>query len=116
MDSKKINKIALVSFDGNNLNEKTVNKITMLLSKKDLKKYINALKMLEQKKSLIVSTPHNNQDESMFKKLFPNKKIIFKKNPSLMLGVQIIDNDMVYEFTLKNTLDKLVAFIEQNYD
>ena len=33
-----------------------------------------------------------------------------------MLGVSVVDNDIVYEFTLKNSLDKIVNYIEQNYD
>lgn len=116
MNSKKIDKLVKVSYKNYSLDRKKVNRISTLLSKSDLKKYINGLKLTEQKKSLIVSSPVNNQDLRKFEKLFPNKKILFKKDPSLMLGVRIIDNDIVYEFTLRNSLDKILNYIEQNYD
>jgi hypothetical protein len=116
MNSKKINKLISASYKDNYLDEKKVNKIASLISKADLKKYINGLKLTERKKSVIVSSPINNQDLKIFEKLFPHKKIVLKKDSSLMLGVQIVDNDIVYEFTLKNSLDKIVNYIEQNYD
>ncbi len=116
MNSKKIDKLVKVSYSNNLLNKKRVNRIATLLSKSDLKKYINGLKLAEKKKSLIVLSPMENPDLKKFTKLFPNKKILFKKDPSLMLGVQIVDNDIVYEFTLKNSFDKILNFIEQNYD
>lgn len=116
MNAKKINQLVLSSYSNLYLNEKKVKKIASLLKKSDLKKYINGLRREDMKKSLIVAAPMNNYDNSKFIKLFPNKKIIFKKDPSLMLGVKIVDNDMVYEFTLKNSLDKIINHIEQNYD
>lgn len=116
MNSKKIDKLVLASYSDSLLNRKKVFKITTLLSKSDLKKYINGLKLTEKKKSLIISSPMNNQDLNKFEKLFPNKRIIFKKDPTLILGMEIVDNDIVYEFTLKNSLDKIVSYIEQNYD
>lgn len=116
MNSKKINKLVLTSYRGNALDQKIVNKIASIISKNDLKKYINALKLRERKKSLIISSPINNQDLKKFEKLFPNKKIIFKKDPSLLLGVNVVDNDIVYEFTLRNSLDNIINYIEQNYD
>lgn len=116
MNKKKIDKLVLVSYSNNFLDQEKVNKIAVLISKPDLKQYINGLRLMEKKKSLIVATPLNNQDLKKFEQLFPNKKIIFKKDPKLMLGVKIVDNDIVYEFTLRNSLDKILSFIEQNYD
>lgn len=116
MNSKTLDKLILASYNGNSLDQKKVNRITSGISKSDLKKYINGLKLIEKKRSLIISTPTNNQDYRKFEKLFPHKKIIFKKDPSLMLGVNVVDNDIVYEFTLKNYLDKILHYIEQNYD
>lgn len=116
MNKKKIDKLALSSYTNNLLDKSRVNRIAALISKSDLKKYINGLKLIEKKKTLIISVPFIDQDVTQFKKLFPNKKIILKKDPSLMLGIKIADNDVVYEFTLKNYLDKIVSYIEQNYD
>jgi len=116
MKRKIIDKLVAQSYKQNDLDEKKVNKIAALLSKSDLKRYINGLKLQDMKKSLIVSTPINNQDLKKFQKLFPNKKIAFTKDPSLMLGIRIVDNDMVYEFTLKNTLHKIISYMQENYD
>lgn len=116
MNKKKIDKLVIASYSDNLLNRKKVLKIATLLSRSDLKKYINGLKSTENKKNLIVLSPMNDQALNKFEKLFPNKKIIFKKDPTLMLGMEIVDNDIVYEFTLKNSLDKIVSYIEQNYD
>lgn len=116
MNSKKIDKLVLASYSKNVLDKKTVNKISTLLSKSDLKKYINGLKLTEKRRNLIVSSPITFFALKKFEKLFPNKKILYKRDPSLMLGVEIVDNDIVYEFTLKNSLDKIISHIEQNYD
>lgn len=116
MNSKKIDKLILSSYRDSYLDQKKVNKIASLISKSDLKKYINGLKLVEKKKSLIISSPIGNQDIRKFEKLFPHKKIIFKKDPSLMLGIEVVDNDIIYEFTLKNSFDKILSYIEQNYD
>src|SRR3989344_2027619 len=106
MNSKNIKNLILASYRNSNLDQKKVNKIASLESKSDLKKYINGLKLAEKKKNLIVSSPINNQDLRKFQNLFPNKRVILKKDPSLMLGVKIVDNDIVYEFTLRNSLDR----------
>ena len=116
MNKKKIDKLVSVSYKNHYLDQKKVNKIASFISKSDLKKYINGLKLVEKKGSLIVSSPIGSQDFKKFDRLFPNKKIVFKKDTSLMLGMKLIDNDIVYEFTLKNSLDKIQDYIEQNYD
>lgn len=116
MNSKKINKLVAASYKNEYLDQKKVTRIAALISKTDLKKYINGLKLAEKKKSLIVSSPVNNQDVKTFEKLFPHKKIIFRKDSSLLLGMQVVDNDIVYEFTLKNSLDRILNYLEQNYD
>lgn len=116
MTKKIIDKLVADSYKKSALDQKKVNKIATLLSKSDLKRYINGLKLAEKKKSLIISSPMNNQDLKKFEKLFPNKRIIFKKDPTLMLGMEITDNDIVYEFTLKNSLDKIISYIQENYD
>ena len=116
MNKKKIDKLVLASYENVFLNKKKVNRIAVLLNKSDFKKYINALKLQEKKKNVFISAPMNDPNLNKFKEFFPNKRIVFKKDPSLMLGVKIVDNDIVYEFTLKNSLDKILSYIEQNYD
>jgi len=114
MDKKKIDKLVKISYK--NIDKKKVEEIGSLLSKADLKKYIERLKAAENENNLIISSPIDNQYESKFQKLFPNRKIVFIKDPSLILGVKIIDNDKIYDFTLKNSFEKIINYIEQNYD
>lgn len=116
MNSKKIDKLVAASYKEGYLDQKKVNKFASLIGRSDLKKYINGLKLVEKEKSLVISCPIDIQNLTKFEKLFPNKKIILKKDPSLMLGMRIVDNDIVYEFTLRNSLDKILNYIEQNYD
>lgn len=116
MSSKKINNLIKDSYKDGILDKNKVNEIACLISRSDLKKYINGLKLKEKKKNLIISSPNLNQELKKFAELFPNKKIILKKDSSLMLGVKVVDNDLIYEFTLKNTLNKILDYVEQNYD
>src|SRR3990167_7887065 len=116
MNKKKIDELIGASY--RYIDQKKVEKIASLLSIKDLKKYINGLKLGEKENTLIISSssPLNNQDLKKIIKLFPYKKIILEKDPSLMLGMRIVDNDIVYDFTLKNSLHRILSFVEQNYD
>ena len=116
MNRKKINKLIAASYKDNYIDQKVANRIASVISRSDLKKYIDGLKTVEKKRSLIVSSPSVNFDLIKFRELFPDKKIILKKDPSLMLGARIVDNDIVYEFTLRNSFDKILSYIEQNYD
>lgn len=111
-----MNKLINASYKGSNLDQKIVNRIVSLLNRSDLKKYINELKMMEDKKNLKITCPVGSQNLEKFEKMFPNKKIILKSDPTLFLGVRIVDNDIVYDFTLKNSFDKILNYIEQNYD
>lgn len=116
MNSKMMDKLIAASYKDSHLDQKKVNKVSTLISRSDLKKYINGLKLMESKKNLIISSPTENQDLKKIQKYFLHKKIIFQKDPSLMLGVRIVDNDLIYDFTLKNSLDRILSYIEQNYD
>lgn len=116
MIKNKIKKLAQQSYRGINLDRKKVNGISSLLSRADLKLYIKELKAMEAKKNLIVTVPFANIPNEAIKEIFPNKIIVYKKDESLMLGVKIADNDIIYEFTLKNTLENIISHIKQNYD
>ena len=47
------------------------------------------------------------------KKLFPDKNIKFFEDKSLIAGLKLIDNDNIYDFSLKNTFKNLVSYINQ---
>ena len=47
---------------------------------------------------------------------FPKKRVVVDENSELILGVKIIDNDLIYELNLKNSLDQLNKHIIDQYD
>ena len=108
----------LIGLSYRRLDQKKVNTIASVLSAKDLKQYINKLKSSEKESTLTISScgTMNSQDLKKIVKFFPNKKVVVEKDPSLMLGVRITDDDVVYDFTLKNSLHKILNYVEQNYD
>ena len=70
MKKKIIDNLVAQSYIKNDLDKKKVNKIAVLLSKSDLKRYINGLKLLDKKKNLIISAPIDNQGVNRFQKLY----------------------------------------------
>lgn len=116
MNIKKIKTLVLASYTDKRLNVDKVNKIAGLLTRKDLKTYIKVLKSYEKKNTVIVNLPFLYNDKKIFDKMFKGKKIIYKEDPSLIAGVRIINNDIVYEHNLKNTLEDISAHIGLAYD
>lgn len=117
MPKKLINRLVSLSYKKNIVDAKNVDRIVKFLSIKDLKHYIEALKKQEKKLAVFIDVPMNGLVfKKEFSRIFPNKKITWKIVPSLMLGTRIIENDMLFEMNLKNTLDKIKSSIEQNYD
>lgn len=116
MSIKKLKIIVAESYKNDILNSNKAYAIADSLTRYELKQYIIALKNRENKKNVIVFTPFETNNDKVFEKLFPNKKIIYKIDPSLVLGLKIINNDNVYEFNLKNTLDDIISYITETYD
>jgi F0F1-type ATP synthase delta subunit len=121
MTKKQIKKLAYSSYTRNNLDGKKVNSIARLLKRSDLKEYIKTLKSMESGKKVIVLIPNmslikRNDLQKTFTNLFPRKKVLYEEDPSLILGVKVINNDLVYEFSLKNTLEDMGSFLENQYD
>lgn len=115
MTKKNILHLAVKSYSGNYLDEEKVTQISSLLRRSDLKAYIACLKTLENAKKVTVISSAN-VDKELFENLFPAKKIVIEYDPKLILGVRVIDRDMVYEFSLKNSLDNVLTNIDKNYD
>jgi len=119
MTIKQIKKLALQSFIDKNLDAKKIKKITLLLSRKQLKTYIKFIKKLEREKTVSVFTPMDKVDQritSKVKSMFPNKKIKYIQEPGLIAGIRVVDNDIVYEFNIKDSLDSLISHVRQSYD
>lgn len=116
MTSKQIKKLAKASYTRSILDSKKVNKIVKFLNRSGLKTYIKCLKVLERSKTVQILIPNvgtKNEIIDKLKKMFPNKKLEFIEDRSLIAGIRIVDNDNVYDFNLKNTFDNLISYINQ---
>lgn len=115
MTKKQIKILAEDSYKNEKLDAKTVFSFAKLLNKKDLKEYISRIKKAESKKTVTILIPNiaikTRLFENEVKKLFNKKKVIFKEEPSLLAGLKIIDDDMVYDFNLKYTLNNIVTYV-----
>lgn len=118
MTGKKIKELALKSYSKNNLDPKIVKRIALFLNRKELKLYLKELKKIENKKNVEITLAKipNDKSKKIFNNLFPNKKIIYNIDKSLILGVKITNNDLIYEMNLKNTFQNLVDYVTQSYD
>jgi F0F1-type ATP synthase delta subunit len=114
MTTKQIKNLAIASYSGELLDAKKVNRVAKLLNRNELKRYIKFLKALEQSKTVKVIMSDLKTKNLITKELknkFPNKKMEFLEDKSLIAGLKIIDNDNIYDFNLANTLGNLVSYI-----
>lgn len=117
MNRNTLKKLVLESYIDGELDPQKVNKIADLLSRKELKLYIKALKNWERENSITVDLPDENMVFlEQIQTLFPDKKIVMQVDPSLLLGMKLQHNDDIFEVSLKNTLDKITEHIEEQYD
>jgi F0F1-type ATP synthase delta subunit len=116
MTTKLIKKLAVISYTGKSLDIKKITRISKLLNRAQLKRYVQFLKNFEQAKTVQVIMPKLDTNSSLtkeLKKIFPDKQLQFSEDKSLIAGVKLIDNDNVYDFNLKNTLQNLVSYINR---
>lgn len=120
MDKKLLKQLVDYSFVGNELGPKRVGEISKMLKNKreHLKDYVSALKRKEKSLSVFIDVPSDNFDlyKEKLEKIFPNRKIIWNIDPSLLLGIRITEGDNVLDLSLKRSLDNIVSEIEQTYD
>lgn len=114
MTKKQINQLVIASYAKDELDNKSIDKIVSFLSRADLKQYIRAVKLSEKARTVSLVLPNAklyNNNKKFWQDIFKNKKIIVEEDASLLLGIKVISNDMVYDMTLKNTLDSLAKEI-----
>lgn len=120
MLKKQIEKLVLLSYTGNNLDNKKVEKLISSISRRDLKMYIGALKNWERKQGIEILIPDEGYKKNlrlnMIKKIFPKKEIRYSVDSSLITGIRVVSQDLVYDFNLKNTLEDIVEHIRKQYD
>lgn len=115
MTRKEIKLIALKSFVKNNLDPKKVKLFSSKMTRKQLRDYIKYLKFYDARSKITVVVPDLDKikktDLKVFTKFYSEKKVIFKEDPSLLLGVRIINNDLVYDLNLKDSFEDIIQNI-----
>lgn len=118
MTNKQIKQLVLESYTKNNLDQKKIEAITKYLNRTELKEYIKTLKSFENQKNIIITLPvlPKEEEKNKFEALFPEKKIVYNIDPTLLAGIRIKNNDFITEMNLKDTLEDLLNHISQTYE
>ncbi len=116
MDKKQISKLAEASYVDNRLDNKIVNNIINHLTRAELRVYFKALKSKESKMNVYIdhSFDLSAQNKKLLEDLFPNKQVNFRKDYELLLGIRIIENDMVYNFNMNGVLEQLRVYLDRS--
>jgi F0F1-type ATP synthase delta subunit len=121
MTKRQIKLLAKASYLNNELDGTRSTKIANRLTREELKNYLRALKSIEKQRTVTVIVPdisvNNKRDiEKRFTNLFKDKKIVMETDSELLVGLKIINNDLVYELSLQNTFDKINDYLLEQYD
>lgn len=118
MTNKQIKKLSQACYSHGSLNKKVVEMVSKKLSRRDLKRYIAALKRCEKKRTVTVSLPFlpETSEQKNIASSFPHKHVRFVNKPSLILGANIAQGDDLLEFSLTKSLDDIATFVTTPYD
>src|SRR5882757_4639369 len=119
MTKKQLRGLIQESYTKEQLDEQKVDMIISKLKRKDLKSYVRALKLKENKKNVTVAVPSvtvYNTTKQIFFDIFPGKTITMNEDKLLMLGGRIQADDMVYDFSLQRKLDDILDEIDRTYE
>ncbi len=116
INKSKLRKLARYSSTNNNLSQAKVEKISKLLKREDLKYYVKMLKQIERKNTVTLVASDENLPSTQavakkISKLYPNKKIQIQIDPTLIAGIKVINDDLIYELSLKNILEEAITEI-----
>lgn len=107
------------SYTNEVLDEKKVMDYASHMNRKMLKTYVRFLKEYEKSRNVIIalaSIKSYNTNRKLFEDGFKGKTITTLEDKSLISGILIQDNDMIFESSLNNTLENLASDIEKNYE
>lgn len=107
MIKKIINQLVAASYTNGQLDNRKVTRVAALLSRADLKKYIRGIKLTEKANTISLVLP----DMKLYNKSLlghTTKQVQVLEDKSLLLGVKVIDNDTVYDMSLKNNLERFI--------
>lgn len=112
MTKKVIKELAQKSFVRNNLDTKRVKYFVSKMKRKEIREYIRSIKTIDAKNTVRVIFPSltkvEKSDILKLSKFYKGRKIVVGEDPSLILGVRLIDNDLVYDFNLKNSFESII--------
>ena len=116
IDKTKIKKLARDSFVNTNMDERKIKKIAKLLNGENLRAYIRFLKRIEKKNTIDLILPTDKIGEvskivGKINKLYPNKKVMIQIDPTLIAGIRIVNDDLIYEVSLGKMLEEAVGKI-----
>lgn len=107
MKKNFIKKLAEESYSKNGLDHDKIERIAKNLKREDLKIYIKNLKTLESKRIVTITLPNEEgitQIKDQLTRIYPDKKLMFAIDPSLLTGIRVVDYDNEYELSLKSFL------------
>lgn len=118
MTKKQLKELINFTITNGYLDVQKVESIAQVLKRKELKQYIKALKAYERERNVVVNVaqPLKDEEKDKIASIFTNKHIIYKTDPSIILGAKIIEEDMEYDISLKRNLERIVSHITTAYD
>lgn len=104
--------------DNDCLSLEKVQQYTKNMNRSRLKQCICEFKNFVQNTSVFIDSSKelSIKNKDILSKFFKNKKIVYRIDPNLILGLKITDKDMVYSFDLSSRLQNLREDVAQNYD
>src|SRR5258708_29893413 len=113
MTKKEVKKIALLSFADSDIDVRKVKRFTQTMNRRELRQYVRFLKLIDSQKKIKILTPIKEDLDlkNRISRIFPKKRIIFEEDPSILLGIRIINNDILYDFNLENEFEELKKFV-----
>lgn len=106
--AQNIKKLAKNSIDLNgNVNSKIAEFALKKLTKEELKSFLRSLKKEYSSTTVIVRFDGNLSavDKREIEKKHENKRIIFVKDPKITGGIEVIDNDMIVNYSVEGLLN-----------
>jgi hypothetical protein len=110
LTKKFISQLVEASYTKGQLDRKKVERVAKYLTRADLKKYIRGLKLVEKANTISLVLP----DSKLYNKSLlgsVKKQVKVLEDKSLLLGIKVIDNDTVYDMSLKSNIDEYINTI-----
>lgn len=116
MTKKQIKLLAESSFINNKLDSKRVSKFVRTMKRKELREYLRSVKLIDSKNKVIIIVPSLSKfkkiDLASFSKIYARKEIVYREDPALIVGIKVINNDLVHDFNLKNSLENITELYD----